>query len=51
MNKYQYLTGEEKLNSASSQTIQQAKFTNSLLSKDLKKKKKTTEDQINMTED
>ena len=40
MNKYQYLTGEEKLNSASSQTIQQAKFTNSLLSKDLKKKQK-----------
>ena len=51
MNKYKYLTGEEKLPSASSQIIQQAKFTNSLLSKELKKQTKTTEDQINRIED
>ena len=44
LDKYEYLTGEEILPSNQQQTIQQAKFSYSLLGKGLEKQRKTIED-------
>ena len=44
LDKYEYLTGEEILPSNQQQTIQQAKFSYSLLGKALEKQRKTIED-------
>ena len=45
IDKYEYLTGEEKLPSDPSRIIEQAKFVDSPLGKAFKKQRKATEDQ------
>ena len=47
LDKYEYLTGEEKLPSNQQQIIQQAKFNYSPLGKAIEKQRKTIEDQGN----